>query len=74
MNEALQPALAEQFLVALRATADTNSASQLHLSYHLTNLPSSATKSVQIFQCFLLSKDNISMDKMGVQEKMHGIH
>lgn len=66
MKQALQPVLIQQFLVALRAIADTTSASQLRSSYHWTNLPSSATKSMQIFQCFLLSKDNILMDKMGM--------
>lgn len=74
MNEALQPVLIEQSLVALRATADATSASQLHSSYHPTDLPNSATKSIQIFQCFLLSKDNILMDKTGVRGKMQGIH
>lgn len=73
-NEALQPVVIEEFLVALRATADTSSTSQLHSSYHLTNVPSSATKSIQIVQHFFLSKDNILMDKMGVRGKMHGIY
>lgn len=74
VNEALQSVLIEQFFVALRITADTTSASQLHSSYHLANLPSSTTKPMQIFQLFLLSKDNILMDKMGVQGKTHGIN
>lgn len=66
MKQALRSVLIQQFLVAFRATADTTSASQLHSSYHQTNLPSSTTKSMQIFQCFLLSKDSILMDKMGM--------